>query len=417
MTPLNLSELQLIISKLQTLTGSRLQEIRSGANWYELTFYYRRELHPVLIELSNKSPALLPIAAPSSWKSKKTPTQLFIHAHVRDKYLTEVRLVEGRGRVVELLFDNGATMELRLYPHGQNLIVRHEDKQVSHFKVLPEAPAVTVHDQKVRSLDEICNEFLRDLLKVAQPNQAPSTNQIEKAILKKKTVRDKIAADIEEKRKIPLREVGEWLKVHQSLSVPDEWQKFVDLRLSFSENLQNVFAAAKELDQKIARAEERLITLDSEIAALSEGDISGIAVKVNENQSAKNSMLHAAGVRGRTFETKVGHKMYVGRSGVDNLRLLREASAWDYWLHLKDEPGSHGILRRQKGEKITDAEFLECLNALVKATYGDKSARHDGDKFAGLIVECRYVKPIKGDRLGRVNYRNERVLNFIFRNA
>jgi hypothetical protein len=38
-----------------------------------------------------------------------------------------------------------------------------------------------------------------------------------------------------------------------------------------------------------------------------------------------------------------------------------------------------------------------------------------GQRIAVVIVECRFVKPIKGDKLGRVIYHGERTLQFNYK--
>jgi predicted ribosome quality control (RQC) complex YloA/Tae2 family protein len=417
MKALNLNEIINVVEKLQTLVGGRLQELRSGETWCELSFYSDRDIHPVLIDLSPQAPLLLPLAAPQSWIAKRTPVALFINAHLRDKHLTSVQVLRDRGRVVEFVFENEGRIEVRLYPRGQNLIAFSGDKKISYAKVLDESQPMTVTLGEARSVDEICSEFVQQNLQKSGVAPAPKTAeaQREKALQKKLNAREKMAKELEAKRQSPLREIGHWLKTYQTLNVKEEWLEYVDLRKSFAENLQDVFTAAKELTAKIARAEERLQIVDAEIAALRSTDVSASMNKPAAKPNQKNSILHQANARGRTIDLTSGHRLFVGRSGDDNLRILRAASSWDYWLHLKDEPGSHAILRRQKNEKITDAIFLESLKHLVKATYGEKAVRHEGEKFEGLVAECRYVKPIKGDRVGRVNYQNERVFIFTFK--
>ncbi|NJM10348.1 MAG: hypothetical protein HC883_05700, partial [Bdellovibrionaceae bacterium] len=48
----------------------------------------------------------------------------------------------------------------------------------------------------------------------------------------------------------------------------------------------------------------------------------------------------------------------------------------------------------------------------VRQHLGSKYKQHAGEKIQILIAECRHVRPIKGDRLGRVTYHNERVFTY-----
>lgn len=54
-----------------------------------------------------------------------------------------------------------------------------------------------------------------------------------------------------------------------------------------------------------------------------------------------------------------------------------------------------------------DAELKQIASWLINET--KLKGANLGGTFEVLIAECRFVTPIKGDSLGRVNYRNERV--------
>ena len=119
-------------------------------------------------------------------------------------------------------------------------------------------------------------------------------------------------------------------------------------------------------------------------------------------------------VKGRTKTLASGHSIFVGKNAADNLKILRAASSWDYWLHLKDYPGAHAILRRNKKEKLTQAQFHEAAMLLVQEHLKKKASELTGEVFDVLLTEVRFVRPIKGDKLGRVNYTNESVLSCRF---
>jgi predicted ribosome quality control (RQC) complex YloA/Tae2 family protein len=76
---------------------------------------------------------------------------------------------------------------------------------------------------------------------------------------------------------------------------------------------------------------------------------------------------------------------------------------------VKDQASAHAILFRPKGAKIPDETLRKASQWLIKMSLGSKYKNHLGEKFEILSTECRFVSPIKGDRLGRVTYRNEKV--------
>jgi len=126
------------------------------------------------------------------------------------------------------------------------------------------------------------------------------------------------------------------------------------------------------------------------------------------------SLLKESSAKGRTIEILGGLRLYVGKSGADNIKLLREARPWYFWLHIRDEPGAHAILHRNKNQNVTDAQLHLAAHHLIHKTYGEKSAQHRGQKIPVLVTECRFVRPIKGDRLGRVTFSDERTLLHMF---
>ena len=47
---------------------------------------------------------------------------------------------------------------------------------------------------------------------------------------------------------------------------------------------------------------------------------------------------------------------------------------------------------------------------MLNEQFGLRAEDLRGQMFDILVAECRHVRPIKGDKVGRVNYTNERVL-------
>ncbi|MFN8845269.1 MAG: DUF814 domain-containing protein, partial [Bdellovibrionales bacterium] len=77
-----------------------------------------------------------------------------------------------------------------------------------------------------------------------------------------------------------------------------------------------------------------------------------------------------------------------------------------------DYPGSHLILSLDKGQSVPQEVLNEAALWLAESSVKSK-VKLSGMRFDVLGVECRFVRPIKGDKLGRVNYQNERVFTVI----
>lgn len=413
MQSLKPGEIAALANGLESLVNSRLQRVESGEDWISFLFYGEGQEKPLFLSLKPSLPVLLPMRAPRSLKKKTIPALLFLKAHFDNHILRQVSHDPTEGRVLRLHFSNGGVVEIRLFPHGQNLIARLDDKRLSTHKV-NELQASGSVSTRVEVPDRTVDQLIEEYESIYEKKAASANGgvevkkeQIEKALAKKERALELVEKDLKEKTESPFRQVGEWLKAHQSLDVPNVWSAYVDRQKSFAENLNAVFQKAKQTDEKLINAQKRVDELKKEIEKLKAGEWLA--------PQATQSPLKKAGAKGRTIELTGGRLLFLGRSAEENMKLLRASQPWDYWLHIKDFPGSHGIIRRNKQETISDAVFIEALQHLVGKQFGAKGKVHDGEKYSCFIAECRFVKPIKGDRIGRVNYQNERVLTIQFK--
>ena len=91
--------------------------------------------------------------------------------------------------------------------------------------------------------------------------------------------------------------------------------------------------------------------------------------------------------------------MLVGRNNVQNDRLsLKMANKLDMWLHTKDFPGSHVIIRNQNGE-ISDTALEEaaCIAAV------NSTARESQKAPVNYTLAKNLKKPV-GAKPGKVIY-------------
>lgn len=103
--------------------------------------------------------------------------------------------------------------------------------------------------------------------------------------------------------------------------------------------------------------------------------------------------------------TKDGYVIWVGRNSRQNDEVtFRKANSDDFWLHARDVPGAHVVIRND-GRRIPD-ELVESA-ASIAAYYSPKKDENSVDV---ILTRCKYVKPIKNAGLGMVTFRNERTL-------
>lgn len=103
--------------------------------------------------------------------------------------------------------------------------------------------------------------------------------------------------------------------------------------------------------------------------------------------------------------TPDGFVIWIGRNSRQNeIVTFKKAGRDDFWLHARDVPGAHVIIKND-GRPIPDDVIDEA--ASIAAYYSKR--RSDG-KVPVDITRCKYVKKIKGAGQGMVTYRNERTL-------
>lgn len=410
----SVSELDNVVASLRPLLGARLQEVKTLGVDIVLGFYSEGSLLWLWIDLSALRPSVLPWAElPIPLASKKTPVHLFLRAHFVGRPLFEVTRDESWGRVVRLTFGEDAELELRLFPHGANFLARSAGKAIAWEKPAElQPPAPTGADGPLRNLEALREQWLRVRGKGGGKKQAAHdpVARLKVELERKRKALTKVEQELQRKTELPWREVGQWLKIHQSMNVPPEWNPFVDKRRKLAWNIDQAFTKARDVEGKLFGTEQRRKLLIEQIEALEaelQKPASQIALKADRPvfQPLKNS-----GVDARTLRINEELMAVAGKNAADNLKLLRKARAWDFWLHLRDSPGSHLILFRNKSTSVSDAVLRQVIEWFVKLQFGAKLEKHSKEKVPVIVTECRHVRPIKGDKLGRVNYQNERIL-------
>ncbi len=101
-----------------------------------------------------------------------------------------------------------------------------------------------------------------------------------------------------------------------------------------------------------------------------------------------------------------GYVIWVGRNSRQNATVtFKTANAQDIWLHARDVPGAHVIIRHD-GRRIPPA-LIEAA-AAVAAWY---SARRSDSRVPVDYTRVKHVRSIKGAGPGMVTYRNQSSLN------
>ena len=104
-----------------------------------------------------------------------------------------------------------------------------------------------------------------------------------------------------------------------------------------------------------------------------------------------------------------GTEVLVGRNNLENDWLtMKFASKTDVWMHTKDIPGSHIIVRLDDGRNVDDLSADLIYEAAAIAAYHSKAG--GSDNVPVDYVPVRYVKKPNGSKPGMVIFTHNRTV-------
>lgn len=265
-----------------------------------------------------------------------------------------------------------------------------------------------------------------DLLRFLQNERSKNAKKLEKL---RETIQEAQAAD-------EYRMLGELLtaslhlmqkgdKAVEVVNYYDEAMKSVrielDPQLTPSENAQRYFKKYAKLrnsltvvEAQVGATEAELVYIDTLLAQLDQAslvDIEGIRDELVEQGYLRE---RGAGKRGgkkkktdkpllTCYTSKEGVPIYVGKNNIQNEYLTnRLAQPNDTWLHTKDIPGSHVVIRADKFGESTLSEA-----ALLAAYYSQAKSSSQVPVDYTLI---RHVRKPNGAKPGFVIYERQKTL-------
>lgn len=189
-----------------------------------------------------------------------------------------------------------------------------------------------------------------------------------------------------------------------------------------AENAQKYFSrynkakrtlAALEIQEK--QNDEELLYLESVLNALEnasdEGDLTEIRTELAESgfirrQSPKKGASKPKKAKPLHFVASDGYEIFVGKSNLQNDELtLRFADSTDLWLHTKEIPGSHVIIRTNGTGTASDTALTEAANLAAYYSKGKNSSMVPVD-----YTLRKNVKKPNGAKPGMVIYLTNRTL-------
>lgn len=413
------------------LEGAQLQEVMSCSDGIVLSFY-RFHHSPkavwLVIDLDMQFP-FIGLFDNNPWHGLKSPKPLglFLNSNFKNHNIFKISLVSEQGRVARFDFSSDLDLyfEVRIIPKQPNMIAVNGKKQISWQKLkdLSHSGNEEFLNSEVesRSIPFIFKQWYDRRAKSARQDQnKPSVSQSPydkwvKQRLKDIEKKTKAIQSLNEQIQNPLiasyLQIGEHLKIYGFKDLPLELTKLVDFEKKVSFNIEKSFEKMKQLQSKAIGAEKRKQILADEVSKLQDTSEAAFSRSIQFLSQTKSSQLQRrkteAQVRKLVLDEAKGIVCWMGKSAVENSKLLRESKAWDLWIHLKDYPSAYAILQKNKDQKVSDEHLLKAATWLAQESLRTKK-QMQGSKLSVVIVECRHVRTIKGDKLGRVTYHHGR---------
>tara|TARA_B100001248_G_scaffold261233_1_gene251730 strand:- start:4280 stop:5452 length:1173 start_codon:yes stop_codon:yes gene_type:complete len=383
----NYSELQHLLPLFQTYTGAQLQDVQTSEKGVQLSFYLKEKSY-FLWYMQAASPLFLIHDRPFKMAKKTKPLQLFLKKYFVGHRLLDVRL--GEGRVLYFDFQSvtqKSCIELRLFPHGQNIIAMAEGKQMSWAKpkeLVSSSSKLEPVDIPARQLMQIkVDEFLQVKPKVKKAKPQKTKQQIISELENSAKDTKRIAQLEQDIALLASQSNMDLIYPKYKLEGDLPWYEALNF---LKEKL------AKERGKK-AKIQERIKELKKQERRQSE------VQPKSQPLSSKHLLLEG------------GKRAFLGKSAKENAELLRKAKPWYLWAHIRGLPSAHIIVEKNKKQNLSQSELHEIANWLVANSSLAKKAQ-SGDHFELQYTECRYLRKIKGAPAGQVQVMQEKVLRF-----
>ncbi len=183
-------------------------------------------------------------------------------------------------------------------------------------------------------------------------------------------------------------------------------EKFYQLARRRQRRLEEATLRAQGFSEAAARLERALEAPPAlpDWAALEKLErLGGTPVRAAGPADAKRPK-HAGAWLGKTFISRDGFPILVGRSRDENLELtFRHARGNDVWLHVRGKPGAHAVIPLHSGKSAPLETLLDAANLVVYYSGGESWGKTEVD-----YTFKKYVKRIKDST--EASYTNNKTL-------
>lgn len=389
------------------LVDARLQTVVYNPKKVLFLEFYKQQSILLFIDLRKPNcfiGVLKDKKAPKKLK-KDQPISLFLRSHFVGKSLKLVELCSQFGRVLRFHFSEELKFEVRLFPKDTNCIAETADKKMSYDRPTDLEPLEDNYIPKeYRDFFDASASWWAEFsgsavnLSVKEDPQKAKA----KALKKIEKQKEKLHRQLKE---LSLGTIEEQLAIFEEFGESSE--KYLKDRWAslegelWHQKMAGLYVARKKAMQKKQGILQRFEELTKEKQQIEKG------VSLNKEALAKSStkadLQKVTGAKTKSKNISSDLRIHIGKTAKENVLLLRKAKPWYLWMHLKDRPGSHLIVEKNKNRDLSLKELQSAALELLKSM---------GEAGTQVIqyAECRYIKPIKGDKLGRVKVTQEKTL-------
>ena len=203
---------------------------------------------------------------------------------------------------------------------------------------------------------------------------------------------------------------GDKVLVTENYLTGNEVKIKLDVNLTPSQNAQKYYKSFSKLKKAKEYASERFDEAVDYLDYLKEADLSVDLIETStelrefkENFESPKIAKKQKSIQNIEKIYINGFDIYIGKNHFQNDYLLSKiASAEDIWLHLKDSPSAHIIIKKRENE-IDEKTIFESAKLVKKY-----SKARNSSKVCVIYTLRKYVRKIPKSKYGLVNYREEK---------
>ncbi|MCC6278417.1 MAG: DUF814 domain-containing protein [Oligoflexia bacterium] len=402
---LNYDDVYTLAEETQSLKGGQLQKIYGiDAHTVVLEFRTPGQTYALVLCLKPSRP-WFGVDAEGSAKASRprkvvlTPVINFLRAHFVGLEFLGIAVAQKPNRLLRLDFDSSEGIRrlyFKVFPHGCQIGLEANDKQVVQPRL------------KTNLWGELVNVAFVEPEPRSEFSKSQEVMSLENAPERPAAVKEnKKAAKLERAIQNLQKSLDDPTYEQSINNLLDEAEALKGRGGRLGTKLQKIYGEIHTLKTKRRVSEERLGALQRELQDLPS----------NTEASLEKQTVAPIEKRWKGIQVSLDPEweLWVGRNAQQNDELIKAVQPHDLWIHLRDYPGAHGVIRGSK--KASPPEHLIEKACLVVAQLSQRK-KHPflpGEKLDFIVTPRKFVRKKKGMAPGQVIVEREGVRRIAFK--